>query len=132
MKNAHNLVEPSLRDQVKNEEQKAQEKAEELEAQKKTEQSETDQEAAKAKSAATNKAASKRQAESPLSGRLPKDIDIGQTLYVKLSPGAEASADKVKAVIIRETTVGILLNSNREVSADDIGQIIFLNEKEIN
>ena len=66
----------------------------------------------------------------PLADRLPKKITPGQTLYVRPIKDAALRADKVKAIVIRETNVGILFYSDVEINASEIGSLILFKDTE--
>lgn len=79
----------------------------------------------------TNESNSKASSKAALTERLPKGIDICQVVYVRLDKSAQPYADRVKAITIRETNVGIVLQSGREINAAEIGKMIFLKEKDV-
>ncbi len=66
-----------------------------------------------------------------LANRIPKGLDIGMVVYVRFAKGADVQAERVKAITIRETNVGIMLQSGREINAAEIGHIVFLDEKDV-
>lgn len=63
--------------------------------------------------------------------RLP-DVEIGQTVYLKSSQNKTVQAEKIISITIRETNIGIGLQSGREINASELGRYIFLTESAAN
>ena len=65
-----------------------------------------------------------------LTDRLPQNVVPGQTLYVRPTKDALLRADRVEAIVIRETNVGIQFCSGYEINANEIGTLILYNDSE--
>lgn len=66
-----------------------------------------------------------------LADRIPKGLDVGRTVYVRFAKGADVQAERVKAITIRESNVGIVLQSGREINASEVGELVFLKEGDV-